>query len=159
MWSTLPYSFAQRIGIKREAVAGTQMAARSTRDITVAFWDFVRIMSRPARCPSGDEDDGALRIDDSVFSSDAYRDMCAAVHSHSALIIGIPFDDPSGSRSPSVVLVFDDVSALFRGADELARTFPSPGREEQLARCFHRVQAWIDAEELSSLFSAAASMS
>ena len=178
MWSTVPYSFAQRVGIKREAVAGTHMAARSTRDITGAFWAFVRIMSTPCRGAQHDvgdvgdddgdvrdvgdddgDDGGALRIDDHVFVSDAYREMCAAVHSHSALIIGTPYEDASSSSNyPAVVLVFDDVSALFRGAEELARAFPSPGRAEQLARCFNRVQAWIDAEELSSLFSVGASM-
>ena len=98
------------------------------RDITRTFWAFVGMMS-------------AAAVDDvALFRSDAYRDMCEAVHCGDRLAISV---------SPTTRLVFDDVTALFEAEFEDHVGAELAGR---VRRCVDRIQSWVDAEELTALF-------
>lgn len=99
------------------------------RDITLAFWEFVDMMSQTPAV-----------ADDVLFGSSAYRGMCEAVHSRDRLAI---------SMSESSRFVFADVAAIFAGDFE-----GHVGREraDKIRLCAERIQSWIDAEELSTMF-------
>jgi hypothetical protein len=130
-------------------MSGQSAAPRQARDITGAFWAFVGIMvtSREEGYCGGCGHGGD---DLPVFKSDAYREMCLAVHSGDPLMVGAHPDDASSSYACTSI-IFEDISALFRGKEAIERLVP-PARAEELRRCFARVQSWVDAEELTSLF-------
>ena len=119
------------------------------RDITEFFWPFVRVLggSAPSGIPAapieGDDDEEATGMYDATFASPEYAEMCDAVRS------GLPL---AVSVADGTTVLFDDINALMRSELVLAACV-SEGDAAMLAACRRRIDAWVEADILSHLFS------